>query len=195
MNALAVSEMESPIGTLLIVTAEEQLCAIEFGGLEHVREPLAHWSRRWFGLDRFVRDDKATAPVRKQLEQYFAGERRQFHLPLLLRGTPFQIRVWQALLEIPYGETRSYREVARMIGAEKAVRAVGGANNRNPLPIVVPCHRVIGADGSLVGYGGGLSIKRHLLQWEARHAQEQAGVGTDRRNAEMLPATGKGGTA
>lgn len=104
-----------------------------------------------------------------QLAEYFAGARRDFHLPLAPAGTEFQRKVWAALLEIPYGETRSYGEIAAQIGNPKACRAVGMANNRNPLPILIPCHRVIGADGSLVGYGGGLNVKTVLLELEKEH--------------------------
>lgn len=106
----------------------------------------------------------------EQLRAYFAGELRDFDLTLDMQGTAFQRRVWEELLHIPYGETRSYSFVANTIGAPKAVRAVGAANGRNPVPIVVPCHRVIGAGGSLVGYGGGLPLKRFLLDLEARHS-------------------------
>ena len=101
-----------------------------------------------------------------QLEAYFAGELTDFDLPLEPRGTDFQLATWEALLEIPYGETISYAELARRIGKPAAVRAVGAANGANPLPIVIPCHRVIGSDGRLVGYGGGLEIKRFLLALE-----------------------------
>jgi methylated-DNA-[protein]-cysteine S-methyltransferase len=106
----------------------------------------------------------------EQLGAYFAGELRDFRLVLDLQGTEFQKRVWNELLNIPYGETRSYSFVANRIAAPKAVRAVGAANGQNPIPIVVPCHRVIGASGSLVGYGGGLPLKRFLLDLEARHS-------------------------
>ncbi len=105
-----------------------------------------------------------------QLGEYFAGERAAFDLPLDLRGTEFQIAVRRALLTIPFGETRGYREVAVQIGNPKACRAVGMANNRNPVAIIVPCHRVIGRSGGLTGYGGGLSVKEHLLGLEKRHA-------------------------
>jgi methylated-DNA-[protein]-cysteine S-methyltransferase len=104
--------------------------------------------------------------VHAQLDAYFAGRRRDFDVRLAPEGTPFQLRVWAALCEIPYGETISYAELARRIGNPNAVRAVGAANGRNPLPIVVPCHRVVGADGSLVGFGGGLDVKRALLDLE-----------------------------
>jgi len=101
-----------------------------------------------------------------QLTAYFAGSLREFNLPLEMTGTDFQIRVWRLLCDIPYGETRSYRDLAIALGKPTAVRAVGAANGANPLPIVVPCHRVIGANGSLVGYGGGLPLKRRLLEFE-----------------------------
>jgi methylated-DNA-[protein]-cysteine S-methyltransferase len=102
----------------------------------------------------------------RQLEAYFARDLREFDLPLILRGTPFQVRAWRALQQIPYGTTRSYAEQARAIGAPAAVRAVGSANGRNPIPIVVPCHRVIGSNGKLTGFGGGLPLKRWLLELE-----------------------------
>jgi len=103
----------------------------------------------------------------RQLEAYFAGDLREFELPLVMKGTPFQIRAWSALRQIPYGETRSYAEQARVIGAPDAIRAVGAANGRNPIPIVVPCHRVIGSNGKLTGFGGGLPLKRWLLDHES----------------------------
>jgi methylated-DNA-[protein]-cysteine S-methyltransferase len=105
--------------------------------------------------------------VMRQLRLYFAGALRQFELPLELIGTDFQKRVWNTLLTIPFGQTRSYTEIASQIGAPRAVRAVGAANGRNPIPIIVPCHRVIGASGSLVGFGGGLQWKRKLLELES----------------------------
>jgi methylated-DNA-[protein]-cysteine S-methyltransferase len=102
----------------------------------------------------------------KELEEYFAGRRREFSFPLDLRGTDFQVACWRALLAIPYGETRSYADIARAVGKPSAFRAVGMANNRNPIAIVVPCHRVIASDGTLCGYGGGLAVKRRLLELE-----------------------------
>ena len=119
------------------------------------------------------RESKSNPMLRQAVEQlraYFAGDLRAFDLPLDMQGTEFQRRVWSELRNIPYGETRSYSFIARMIGAPKSVRAVGAANGRNPIPIVVPCHRVIGAGGSLTGYGGGLPLKRFLLDLEARHS-------------------------
>jgi methylated-DNA-[protein]-cysteine S-methyltransferase len=110
------------------------------------------------------------AAAAAQLREYFDGQRQHFDLPLEPRGTEFQRKVWQALERIPYGQTRNYREIAEAVGTPRAVRAVGSANGRNPLPIVVPCHRVIGADGRLVGYAGGLEVKRILLELENRAA-------------------------
>jgi methylated-DNA-[protein]-cysteine S-methyltransferase len=114
-------------------------------------------------------DDLAIAEVRRQVEQYCAGERTVFELGLAAPGTEFQHLVWDALVEIPFGETRSYVEVARAIGHPQAARGVGAANGANPIGLIVPCHRVIGADGSLTGYGGGLPLKRALLAHEAEH--------------------------
>jgi methylated-DNA-[protein]-cysteine S-methyltransferase len=114
----------------------------------------------------WVPDDRAFPDAVDQLDAYFAGERTDFNLELSLEGSEFQRRVWQALLTIPYGETRSYGQIAEQIGASGAARAVGLANGRNPIAIIVPCHRVIGANGSLVGYGGGLDRKRSLLELE-----------------------------
>src|SRR3954469_18995037 len=116
------------------------------------------------------RDDALLEPARRQLSEYFAGERSEFGLPLRPSGGPFQLQVWAALLKIPYGETASYGEIAREIGHPTAFRAVGAANGQSPIAIVVPCHRVIGSNGSLTGYGGGLPAKRALLDLEAGRA-------------------------
>ncbi len=109
-----------------------------------------------------------TEAVCRQLDEYFAGTRTTFDFPLRLQGTPFQEKVWAALRDIPYGETRSYQQIAQAIGQPKACRAVGMANHRNPIYIIVPCHRVVGANGALTGYGGGLDMKKALLELEAR---------------------------
>lgn len=115
---------------------------------------------------RWMRDERALAPLRRQLDEYFAGERQEFELELAPAGSPFQLEVWSALRAIPYGETASYGEIAAAVGQPGAARAVGGANNRNPIAIIIPCHRVIGASGSLTGYGGGLPRKQQLLALE-----------------------------
>jgi methylated-DNA-[protein]-cysteine S-methyltransferase len=156
------STFESPIGTLVLTGDGETLCGIDL----HGRLP-ARAARR---------DDAAFAAARAQLAAYFAGELTAFDLPLAPRGTPFQLRVWQALAAIPYAVTISYGDLARRISQPTAARAVGLANGANPLPIVVPCHRVIGADGSLTGFGGGLERKRWLLAHEAAHAARAIGA-------------------
>ena len=143
----------APGFVLSVVASEKGICQVSFG--EAAPGPDAAGSNALL--------DKATL----QLEEYFAGRRRSFDLPLDLRGTEFQLRVWNALLVIPYGETKTYADIARMVATPKAVRAVGAANGANPVAIIVPCHRVIGADGSLVGYGGGLDLKKRLLALEA----------------------------
>ncbi|MGH2858234.1 MAG: methylated-DNA--[protein]-cysteine S-methyltransferase [Solirubrobacteraceae bacterium] len=145
---------ESPIGSLTLVTGPAGLRRLAFAGQDRP-------------LNEHDRDPAALADVTAQLDEYFAGARRRFELELDLAGTEFQLAVWRALLAIPYGETVSYGHVARTIGRLEHVRAVGAANGRNPIAIIVPCHRVIGADGSLTGYAGGLERKRTLLNLEA----------------------------
>lgn len=146
----------SPLGDLQVaVDAEGRLCRIDFAG-------------RHRALPGDERSATRCAHVLRQLREYFAGERREFSLELAPQGTDFQLRAWRALQEIPFGGTASYAEQARRIGSPQAVRAIGAANGRNPIPIVVPCHRVIGKDGSLTGFGGGLDAKRFLLEHEAR---------------------------
>lgn len=109
----------------------------------------------------------------EELEQYFKGELKEFTIPISFKGTEFQESVWNALLNIPYGETRSYQDIAEIVGSKKAVRAVGGANNKNPLMILIPCHRIIGKDGKLVGFGGGLELKSELLNLESTNKGEE----------------------
>ncbi|WP_312693153.1 methylated-DNA--[protein]-cysteine S-methyltransferase [Caproiciproducens sp.] len=118
--------------------------------------------------DAAVRETELLKQTAEELREYLAGERKEFTVPLSPKGTEFQRRVWKSLCDIPYGETRSYKEIAENAGSPKGFRAVGMANNRNPIPIMIPCHRVIGADGSLTGYGGGLDIKVRLLELEKR---------------------------
>jgi methylated-DNA-[protein]-cysteine S-methyltransferase len=151
-------EIETPIGPLLAVADDD-------GGLRRIFFPDRR-GRAHPPEGGWVRDPRPFRALRAQLGEYFAGRRRSFSLTLAPDGTEFQRATWQALTEIPYGETVSYAELARRIGRPAASRAVGAANGANPLPIVVPCHRVIGADGSLTGFGGGLPIKRALLELE-----------------------------
>ena len=149
----------SPIGQLLLAGSADALQVIGFPHGDKAR-------RADIGWERYGEPFKKTA---RQLNEYFAGERREFELELAPEGTKFQVEVLEALRGIPYGETRTYRDIAVAVGRPKAVRAVGNANGRNPLPIVIPCHRVIGSDGSLTGFGGGIEAKRYLLDLEQQN--------------------------
>ena len=146
--------LDTPIGQLRLVSDGVHITAIEFEGI--------HGNTAG---DQQT-EDPALSACARQLDEYFAGKRRSFDLPLAPGGTAFQNNVWNALRRIPYGELRSYRDIASAIHNIKAVRAVGAANGRNPIPIVVPCHRVIGSDGSLTGFAGGLEAKEALLRLE-----------------------------
>lgn len=150
--------MDSPVGRLWLVASNDALVAIQW---EHERSTGGRFASAAASADHPV-----LAETARQLTEYFAGTRRTFSVQLQFGGTDFQRRVWQALLTIPYGETRSYGQVARQIGRPVAVRAVGAANGRNPIPIIAPCHRVIGSTGQLVGFGGGLAVKARLLELE-----------------------------
>lgn len=152
--------LNSPVGELLLSGDGKALCGIGFPEGAMRREPEADW----------ILDEKPLREVKLQLGDYFAGKRKVFDLPLRLDGTTFQVRVLKALQTIPYGQTVSYSYIARRIGKPKAVRAVGAANGRNPIPIVVPCHRVIGANGNLTGFGGGLKTKEFLLRLESEYS-------------------------
>jgi methylated-DNA-[protein]-cysteine S-methyltransferase len=159
-NILHVETLDTPIGTLVLAADAEGLRHIEFPSNRH---PVSR--EGWVPGAEGAAADIITMTSR-QLREYFDGKRRDFELPLAPRGTAFQMQVWHALATIPFGATWSYGELARVIGKPDAMRAVGAANGRNPLPIVLPCHRVIGADGSLTGFGGGLPIKEALLRLE-----------------------------
>lgn len=154
------SYLDSPLGAMLVTRDDTGITGLDL--------PKSRYQRR-IGAD-WQRDDAAFDDIRTQLNEYFSGDRQEFDLPLHAGGNAFQKLVWQALVEIPYGETTSYGKVAGSIGHPDGARAVGLANGQNPIPIIVPCHRVIGADGSLTGYGGGLDAKRWLLDHEAKHA-------------------------
>ena len=152
--------IDTPLGKLTIACNKQALISIDFGEVksEYSLEP----------------QHPILLITQEQLNRYFAGKLKKFDIPLDPQGTLFQKAVWNALLEIPYGETISYGDVAKKIGNPKSVRAVGQANNKNPIPIIIPCHRVVGKDGSLVGYGGGLDIKKFLLALENVESNEIA---------------------
>lgn len=151
--------VDTPIGELLLAGTENALSLIGFPKGSMRRDPGPDW----------IFKEEPFEKVRQQLREYFEGKRREFDIPLSLKGTDFQLSVWHELREIPYGTTVSYGEVAKRIDNPKAVRAVGAANGRNPIPIIVPCHRVIGSHGDLTGFGGGLDTKEALLRLEAEH--------------------------
>jgi len=148
--------VDTPIGAILVAGEGNAIVETHFAGAQ----PKPGW----------IRDDDALCAAADQLQAYFAGELQAFDLTLAPRGTEFQQSVWRALLDIPYGKTTTYSTIAQRIGRPAAVRAVGAANGANPIPIVIPCHRVIGANGSLTGFGGGIDVKRQLLALEARVA-------------------------
>lgn len=159
-------ETDSPIGLLTIYAAPSGILKIEFGSFKDTAPHVTLWAKKHHIKGEFVFNRSAVRAAVQQLDEYFRGRRFHFDLPLVLKGTVFQKTVWKELMNIPYGETRTYRDIARAIKAPKAVRAVGSANNKNPLPIIIPCHRVIGSNGALVGYGGGLQKKEILLDLE-----------------------------
>ncbi|QHS50662.1 methylated-DNA--[protein]-cysteine S-methyltransferase [Edaphobacter sp. 12200R-103] len=156
--SLSYKEIDSPVGKLKLVASAKGLVAILWHNDRPKRVPLGEMVEE--------PGQKVLVETEKQLTEYFAGERREFELPLDMRGTQFQKDVWDALVGIPFGETRSYGDLARQLGNPAASRAVGAANGKNPISIVVPCHRVIGSSGKLTGFAGGMDIKAHLLAME-----------------------------
>ena len=152
----ALTRQLSPIGTVRIIERGQHIVQLDLGGKAPF-EPLAN---------AVEQETPLLVRAFAQLEEYLAGKRRAFDLPLAPVGTAFQRKVWDALLHIPYGQTRSYRQIAEAVDSPRGFRAVGMANNRNPIAVFIPCHRVIGADGKMVGYGGGVEIKEHLMRLE-----------------------------
>jgi len=162
-----LSDVETPIGEMIAAATETHLVVLEYSRRQRLDQQLARLTRTTgFVLERG--DSRIVRELRRELDEYFRGERKVFSVPIDARGTPFQMRVWTQLRRIPYGTTTSYGRLALRLGRSEAVRAVARANGDNPLAIIIPCHRVIGADGSLTGYGGGLWRKKKLLDLEAR---------------------------
>ncbi len=155
--------LDTPIGDLLLAGDEEALCLVGFPEGSMRREPEQDW----------IYSEKPFAEARQQLTDYFAGTLKTFELKLRPRGTEFQLEVLEELQNIPYGTTTSYGDIAKRIGRPNAMRAVGAANGRNPIPIIIPCHRVIGSTGDLTGFGGGIPTKKALLRLELEHSQFQ----------------------
>lgn len=159
METFHYARMDSLVGPLVIGASAKGLAVIEFDDGDFPKCRVAqqvHWEY----------SEGAVAPFIRELQEYFAGKRRDFSVPLDLRGTEFQLKCWNALLRIPYGKTRTYADIARTVGCPKGFRAVGMANHDNPVPIIVPCHRVLASDGTLGGYGGGIPVKQKLLELE-----------------------------
>jgi methylated-DNA-[protein]-cysteine S-methyltransferase len=158
MTNIYTTCMESPVGRIVLISDETQLKSVNFS-----EEPINEQT----DLPDILRRTK------EQLNEYFAGTRLQFELELDPEGTPFQKKVWQRLVQVPYGQTKCYRDIAIELGSVLATRAVGPANGKNPIPIIIPCHRIIGSDGKLVGYAGGLERKKWLLLHEAKHSRKE----------------------
>ncbi len=158
MSAISYTLMKSPIGPLLLAGDETGLRLVHFASGRRPKSPQRDWTE----------DRSPFREAIRQLEEYFEGKLKDFDLPLALEGTQFQLLVWRNLRKIPYGETVSYGQLARRIGSPDAARAVGLANGSNPIPIIIPCHRVIGSNGDLTGFGGGLPVKKKLLSLESK---------------------------
>jgi O-6-methylguanine DNA methyltransferase len=167
MDRVYYSSFGSPfLGKIFVASTEKGVCMVDF--LKPEKIFLKELKKQFPG--KIVRDDQKNKEVLSQLEKYVRGELQNFRCQLDLKGTPFQKKVWSALARIPYGKTRSYKDIARIIGHPRAFRAVGSANGSNPVPLILPCHRVIESDGGLGGFGHGLKVKRQLLDFERAHA-------------------------
>ncbi len=164
MGKIFYSFMETQFGPLLLSATEKGLKRIMLPSADQLQQ-----LRQECKEDTLIENREINKNAIRQLQQYFKGERKQFSLSLDLRATKFQKKVLKAVQKVPYGTTRSYKDIAEKIGTPKAVRAVGNANRTNPLPIIIPCHRTIGSDGSMTGYGGGIELKRKLLEFEKRY--------------------------
>jgi len=165
MNQINIQLHKTEIGEIVLGSFRGKLCLLGFGSREMTRT-VDDRIKKALNAGFVERDDEIQERTRTQLDEYFKGLRREFDIPVLMVGTDFQKGVWNALMKVPYGATSTYLQLAKDVGNARAVRAVGNANAANPISIIVPCHRIIGSDGGLVGYGGGLSVKRRLLELE-----------------------------
>lgn len=159
-------EMDSPVGPLLLLADEENAIRIDFGTMAELEERMEKWAKRYLKKHTFVADESKVNHIKCELDEYFSKKRDHFTFSFTFYGTEFQKKVWQALLDTSLGKTKTYQDIANAIHNPKAVRAVGGAVGKNPFSIVVPCHRIIGTNGKLVGFGGGLDNKEILLKHE-----------------------------
>jgi methylated-DNA-[protein]-cysteine S-methyltransferase len=165
MNKINVQHHRTGIGELILGSSGGRLCLLGFGH-EEMGGAVGGRIKKSLSAVLVERDDEILARTRQQIDEYLNGRRREFDIPLLLLGTDFQKRVWESLMKVPYGSTSTYRRIAEEMDSPKAVRAVGNACKANPIAIIVPCHRIIGSNGTLVGYGGGISLKEELLKLE-----------------------------
>ncbi|WP_018924266.1 methylated-DNA--[protein]-cysteine S-methyltransferase [Salsuginibacillus kocurii] len=170
-RSISYTEMDTPIGPLTIFATHQGVCNVQFGRGEEKQLNVKAWLSRLNVNANIHHDPDDLEYICTELREYFSNNRTTFTIPIDLRGTAFQRLVWNELKRIEHGQVKTYKEIASEIGSPKAVRAVGAANNKNPVPILVPCHRVIGTNGSLVGYAGGLSIKEQLLAHEKEMLQ------------------------
>ena len=168
MNQIHIQLHRTEIGEVVLGSFCGRLCLLGFRGRE-TRRTVDDRIKKALNAESVEHDDEVLEKTGRQLDEYFEGLRRKFDIPVLMVGTDFQRRVWKALMKVPYGVTATYGQIAEDIGSPKAVRAVGNANSANPVSIIVPCHRIIGSNGELVGYGGGLSVKKRLLKLEQRN--------------------------
>jgi methylated-DNA-[protein]-cysteine S-methyltransferase len=169
VNQINIQRYRTDVGEVVLGSFRGRLCLLGFSG-KQVRITVDDRTKKALNAEFVERDDEILEKTRRQLEEYVKGRRREFDMPLLMVGTDFQKRVWKALMDIPCGATSTYGQIAEDIGNPGAVRAVGSACGANPISIIVPCHRVIGSNGELVGYGRGLSLKRRLLELERKNA-------------------------
>ena len=167
---LEIQYHKTKIGELVLGSYDSKLCLLDFRNRK-MRFAVDNRLKKTLNAKFVVQDNKILKETRKQITEYLRAERKTFDLPILSVGSDFQKQVWEALLKINYGETASYLDIAKYIGNEKAVRAVASANGANAIAVIIPCHRIIGSDGELVGYGGGLPIKKRLLNLEEKHSK------------------------
>ena len=168
MNQINIQRHRTEIGEIVLGSFRGKLCLLGFTSRE-MTGTVDKRIKKSLNAEFVEHGDKVLGKTRRQLDEYLKGYRREFDIPLLMVGTDFQKSVWNALMKVRYGDTSTYSRIAKDVGNERAVRAVGNANAANPISIIVPCHRVIGSDGELVGYGGGLSLKRRLLELERKN--------------------------
>ena len=169
VNMICLKHIQTPVGAMRVGAMDEGICLFDFQYRRSI-DTIMKRIEKLSGSSFAQADHPHFALLEQQVNEYFLGLRKEFDLPLLLLGTPFQKSVWRGLLQIPYGETRSYKQQSIFLGNERAIRAVAGANGENGIAIIIPCHRVIGENGTLVGYGGGLQRKKWLLEHERKHS-------------------------